>query len=178
MQDAAGHGSDRQLCIMVMGPSGVGKTSISQGIADALGAAFLEGDDYHPESNRKAMADGHPLTDEMRWPWLKALSVAVVNSAQSRATVFSCSALKRIYRDFLRDHIDGLEIVYLHADHDVILQRMQAREHFMPPSMLELQLATLEVPTDDENAITLDTEHPVETSVRHALDDLKKRGKI
>ena len=176
MQDAPHTGVSRQLCIMVMGPSGVGKTSISLGLAERLDAAFLEGDDYHPASNREAMAAGHPLTDEMRWPWLKALSVAVVESARTRCTVFSCSALKHSYRDYLRDHIGAMEIVYLHADHDVILDRMRARKHFMPPSMLDSQLATLEIPTPDEDVITLDTELPVEISVQHAVDDLKQRG--
>lgn len=144
-----------------------------------LGLPFWRATTTTPKAIERRWRTAIPLTDEMRWPWLKALSVAVVDSAQSRATVFSCSALKRIYRDFLRDHIDGLEIVYLHADHDVILQRMQAREHFMPPSMLESQLATLEVPTDDENAITLDTEHPRRNlGPGHALDDLKNAEKI
>ncbi|MBK4217447.1 gluconokinase [Paracoccus caeni] len=160
---------------MVMGPSGVGKTSIAVGLAEAIGATFIEGDDYHPPENRAAMASGHPLTDEMRWPWLEALSVAVRDSIATQRTVFACSALKRSYRDLLRDRIGGLDLVYLHAPAELILERMKARVHFMPPELLQSQLDTLEVPTPDEEPITLDMTLSIEGAVNQGLDQLRAR---
>lgn len=163
------------LCIMVMGPSGVGKTSIAVGIAEAIGGIFIEGDDYHPPENRAAMSAGHPLTDEMRWPWLEALSIAVRDSIQTQRVVFACSALKRSYRDLLRDRIGGMDLVYLHAPAELILERMRARTHFMPPSLLQSQLDTLEVPTPDEQPITLDMTLSIDEAVQQGLDVLSDR---
>ncbi|MCF3973430.1 gluconokinase [Paracoccus sp. EGI L200073] len=152
-----------------MGPSGVGKSTVAAALAECLGAAFIEGDDYHPPENRAAMAAGRPLTDQMRAPWLDALAAAVARSVRSRDTVFSCSALRRSYRDRLRRRIGPVRIIHLTAPPDLIRQRMQARQHFMPPGMLDSQIATLEVPTPDEAAITIDvTSEPKET-VRKAV---------
>lgn len=156
-------------CIMVMGPSGVGKSSLAGAIARHLDAAFLEGDDYHPPENHAAMAAGHPLDDAMRRPWLLALAEAVRQSAQRRDTVFACSGLKRSYRDLLRDRIGPLVLIYPHAPAEVILARMRARNHFMPPSMLQSQLATLEEPGPDESAIRLDMTRPLDESVAEAI---------
>lgn len=161
-----------QRPILVMGPSGVGKSSIAGAIARRLDAAFIEGDDYHPPENRAAMAAGQPLDDAMRRPWLLALADAVRQSARTRRTVFACSALKRSYRDLLRDRIGPLVLVYPHAPAEVILARMKARDHFMPPSLLQSQLETLEEPGPDEGAIRLDTTRPLDETVAEALRQL------
>jgi gluconokinase len=159
-------------CIMVMGPSGVGKSTVAEGIARHLDAALIEGDDYHPSENRAAMAAGRPLDDAMRRPWLLALAEAVRQSARTRETVFACSALRRSYRDLLRDRIGPLVLVYPHAPRDLILSRMKNRNHFMPPALLASQLATLEEPGTDEDPIRLDTARPLDQVLAAALEHL------
>ena len=159
-------------CIMVMGPSGVGKSTVAEGIARHLDAALIEGDDYHPPENRAAMAAGQPLDDAMRRPWLLALAEAVRQSARTRETVFACSALRRSYRDLLRDRIGPLVLVYPHAPRDLILSRMKNRNHFMPPALLASQLATLEEPGADEDPIRLDTARPLDQVLAAALERL------
>jgi gluconokinase len=159
-------------CIMVMGPSGVGKSTVAEGIARHLDAALIEGDDYHPSENRAAMAAGRPLDDAMRRPWLLALAEAVRQSARTRETVFACSALRRSYRDLLRDRIGPLVLVYPHAPCDLILSRMKNRNHFMPPALLASQLATLEEPGVDEDPIRLDTARPLDQVLAAALEHL------
>ena len=157
---------------MVMGPSGVGKSTVAEGIARHLDAALIEGDDYHPPENRAAMAAGRPLDDAMRRPWLLALAKAVRQSASTRETVFACSALRRSYRDLLRDRIGPLVLVYPHAPRDLILSRMKSRNHFMPPALLASQLATLEEPGADEDPIRLDTARPLDQVLAAALERL------
>ncbi|WP_108815619.1 gluconokinase [Loktanella sp. Alg231-35] len=140
--------------IMVMGVSGCGKSTVGAGLADALGGVFLDGDDYHPQSNVAHMAAGRPLTDEMRWPWLDALSQAVDVSRRDTPTVFACSALRKSYRDHLHAAIPELKVMYLDAPRNVVAERVARRtDHYMPTSLLESQFATLEVP-----------EHPTATA--------------
>src|SRR6056297_1242031 len=98
---------------MVMGVSGCGKSTVGAALAKAIGGRFLDGDDYHPQANVDHMASGQPLTDEMRWPWLELLAKAVNTSRKGRDTVFACSALRRSYRNFLRQRIPDLKVVYL-----------------------------------------------------------------
>jgi gluconokinase len=155
-----------------MGPSGVGKSTVAAGIARHLDAALIEGDDYHPPENRAAMAAGRPLDDAMRRPWLLALADAVRQSAKTRETVFACSALRRSYRDLLRDRIGPLVLVYPYAPRDLILLRMKNRDHFMPPALLASQLATLEDPGADEDPIRLDTARPLDQVLAEALERL------
>lgn len=157
-----------------MGSSGAGKSSIAAGLAGRLKAAMIEGDDFHPPENRAAMAAGRPLDDAMRLPWLRAVAAAVRRSAQVRLTVFACSALKRSYRDLLRAEIGPLALVYPHAPEPVIRARMQARDHFMPPSLLRSQLDTLEPPSPDEGALWLDATRPLEDVVAEAAAWLTK----
>lgn len=166
----SGTATTAPACIMVMGPSGVGKSSIARALAERLGAVFIEGDDFHPPENRAAMAAGIPLTDAMRAPWLRALADAVAASRAQRATVFACSALKRSYRDVLRARIGGdLRLIYLHAPPDLILARMQARQHYMPPALLASQLQALQPPTDDESPVMLDMTGPIDTALDQAM---------
>ena len=142
---------------MVMGVSGCGKSTIGQAFADRIGGVFLDGDDYHPPKNIARMTAGEPLTDEMRWPWLDLLAVAVNAARQDHAVVFACSALKRRYRDHLRDRIDGLQVCYLDAPREVVSARLSARaDHFMPPALLDSQYATLEVPRSPAAVVRID----------------------
>lgn len=146
-----------QPAIMVMGVSGCGKSTIGAGLADALGGAFLDGDDYHPQGNVDHMAAGRPLTDAMRWPWLDSLALAVNAARQDRIVVFACSALKQCYRQHLQGAIADLKIAYLDAPRDVVGRRIAQRHgHYMPASLLASQYATLEVPQNPAVAVSID----------------------
>ena len=145
-----------QKAIMVMGVSGAGKSTIAAGLANALGGVFLDGDDYHPQSNVDHMAAGHPLTDEMRWPWLDVLASAVNAERQDHITVFACSALKSRYRNYLRAAVPGLQIAYLDAPQAVVAARLaQRKNHYMPSSLLDSQYAALEVPASAEAVVSI-----------------------
>lgn len=138
--------------IVVMGVSGTGKSTIGRGLADALGLPFLEGDDLHPAANVAKMADGIPLTDADRAPWLDRIAAEL-----DQPLVVTCSALKRSYRDRLRGAAPDLVLVYLHGTPELLASRMAQRDgHFMPTSLLQSQLATLEEPAADEDVIPVD----------------------
>ncbi|MBB3348423.1 MULTISPECIES: gluconokinase [unclassified Sphingomonas] len=151
------------LAIVVMGVSGTGKTTLATALAHALACPMLEGDTYHSAANVAKMRDGHPLTDEDRWPWLDRLGAALGDAARERGrAVAACSALRRAYRERLGD-ASGLRpaFVLLALDHDTIARRMATRSgHYMPVALLDSQLATLEPPTADERALTLDSTRP------------------
>ncbi|GHC62722.1 gluconokinase [Neogemmobacter tilapiae] len=137
--------------IVVMGVCGCGKSSVGQGIAAALGLPFTDGDDLHPAANVAKMASGQPLTDADRWPWLTK-----VGETLAPGGVVACSALKRSYRDHIRKAAPDVRFVYLHGDRALLAARLAARPgHFMPPALLDSQLATLEIPQADENPIIL-----------------------
>ncbi|WP_300037572.1 gluconokinase [uncultured Roseobacter sp.] len=141
---------------VVMGVSGCGKTSVGMGFAEAIGAFFVDGDDLHPPENVAKMARGEPLRDEDRAPWLKAVAARMQEGPNT--VVIGCSALKRSYRDIIRNGAGG-DVVFLHLEgsRDLIASRMSAREgHFMPLSLLDSQFATLEPPQADEQALTVD----------------------
>jgi gluconokinase len=144
--------------IIVMGVSGCGKSLISARIAQALDGVFEDADDFHPTSNIKKMAGGTPLTDDDRAPWLDILRERIVlNQRQTACYVLACSALKQSYRDRLRgnDSPETLAFIYLEGSKELIRQRMEARDHFMPPALLDSQFATLEKP---EDGIAIDIE--------------------
>ncbi|SON54975.1 Thermoresistant gluconokinase [Hartmannibacter diazotrophicus] len=140
--------------VLVMGVCGVGKTTLAQSIADALHCGVVEADDFHPKQNVDAMRAGQPLNDDMRWSWLDALGNVVAGTMEadpSRPVVFACSALKRSYRERLREKLGRFAIVHLTGSPDLIHERMTGRkDHFMPTSLLASQLADLEPPTEDE----------------------------
>ena len=146
------------LHLVVMGVSGCGKTLIGNAVAQVLGLPFIEGDELHPPRNVALMAAGTPLTDADRADWLATIA-ARLGSAQAagQGLVVSCSALKRNYRDGLRASCPGLRFVHLHGSAALLHQRMLARTgHYMPASLLDSQLATLEPPAADEDAISVD----------------------
>lgn len=140
-----------------MGVCGVGKTSIAHAVAERLDGAFVEGDDFHTPESKARMAAGHALTDAMRRPWLEAIAAAARDRGAERTpVVIACSALKRAYRDFLRERLPGLQVAHLAGDPELIRRRMVERaDHFMPPAMLDSQLADLEAPGAEE-ALTVD----------------------
>ena len=133
---------------IVMGVSGSGKTTIGTLLAQRLGTQFLDADDYHPQANKDKMHAGIPLTDDDRWPWLHTLNDLLLQH-RSNGCVLACSALKETYRTVLLQGIaaENLDFVLLDGSKNMIATRMEHRRHFMPPSMLDSQLATLEVPS-------------------------------
>lgn len=138
---------------VVMGVTAAGKTTLGEHLSKALKMPFIEGDELHPESNVAKMAAGVPLTDEDRWPWFANIAAAV-NQIQGPAIV-SCSALKRAYRDYLRSALTGpVKYLWLNPDKEALEQRLLARQdHFMPASLLNSQLETLETPLSEKDVI-------------------------
>lgn len=152
---------------VVMGVSGSGKSLIGAALARALGTDFVEGDDYHSAENVQRMASGIPLTDEDRGQWLRSLAVRL-GEAKDAGTglVMTCSALKRSYRDVLRADAGELRFVFLRGPRALVAERIAGRRgHFMPPSLLESQLATLEEPSPDEHAWVCDIKESPEDLV-------------
>jgi gluconokinase len=134
---------------VIMGVSGCGKSLIGDKLSQALGGVFKDADDFHPLSNKENMANGIPLTDEDRWPWLHVLREQIVlHRSNTPCYVLACSALKQSYRDLLRgnDSPETLSFVYLKGTKKLIGQRMEERNHFMPNALLDSQFATLEEP--------------------------------
>lgn len=162
-------------CIVVMGVSGCGKSTVGRALAAALGLPFVEGDDLHPPRNVAKMRSGTPLTDDDRRDWLATLAEVLAGAAaRGHGVVVSCSALKRRYRDQLRAGAPGTRFVYLHGTPELLAERLAARRHaYMPASLLESQLQTLEAPAADEAAIELDIAQPAESLVAEALRRLE-----
>jgi gluconokinase len=158
--------------IIVMGVAGAGKSSLGRVLAEKLALPFLEGDTFHPPANVAKMAAGVALNDDDRWPWLAALAAALKKSESG--AVLACSALKRAYRDRLRDGAGRpLKFVWLSVSRPALNARMSARTgHYMPASLLNSQLATLERPTPDEAAITIDGDAPLAMILRDALSEI------
>ena len=161
--------------LVVMGVSGCGKTSVGRQLASALGLDFIEGDELHPPRNVALMAAGTPLTDVDRADWLATIATRLGQAqADGRGLVGSCSALKRRYRDLLRAACPGLRFIHLHGPAALLRQRLDVRTgHYMPPTLLDSQLATLEPPAPDEAAITLDITPPTPQLVAAALAQLQ-----
>lgn len=157
--------------VVVMGVCGSGKSTLGAALARALGATFLEGDEFHPPANVARMAAGVPLTDADREGWLRVLGEQLAAAARERrAVVLSCSALKRAYRDALRAQVGPIALIHLSGTPALLAQRMAGRSgHYMPPSLLASQLATLEPPQPDEGALTLDIARDPSALLRDAL---------
>ncbi|ANP88473.1 gluconokinase [Rhizobium leguminosarum] len=165
--------------IIVMGVSGCGKSSVGEKLAEALHLAFVEGDALHPAANVEKMSRGIPLTDDDRMPWLDRIGEDIKASLEkSEGIIVSCSALKRLYRDRLRAAAGGnLFFVYLEGSRALLMKRMGERKgHFMPVSLLDSQLATLEVPTGEQGVVTVDIDDTVEGIAATALKGLASLG--
>jgi gluconokinase len=161
--------------VVVMGVSGSGKSTVAAGMAHALGWAFAEGDDLHSEANKHKMASGIPLTDEDRWPWLRAIGAWMDDQLRAgRSAVVTCSALRRAYRDLLREGRPTVRFCELDAPDGLLAERLQARQgHYMPPSLLPSQLATLEPLAPDEPGVRVSVAATPEQIVRAALAALE-----
>jgi gluconokinase len=163
------------LAVVVMGVSGCGKSAIGEALAELLGAEFIEGDRLHPAENVALMASGVALTDEDRAGWLDAVgdAIAAANGG-GRGVIAACSALKRKYRDRLRDKVPGLVFVHPVVDKETARSRIAGRRgHFMPASLVDSQFAILEAPQVDETAISLDGLKPVDILVGEAVRRLR-----
>ena len=158
---------------VIMGVSGCGKSEMGRRLADCIGVAYVEGDDDHPAANVTKMAAGIALDDADRQDWLLILQ-ARIRAAQQQGVglVLSCSALKRRYRDLLRQGDPALVFVHLNGDRELIAARMLARgNHFMPLALLDSQLRDLEPPAEDENAVRLD----IRRAPEQLIDDITQR---
>jgi gluconokinase len=158
--------------IVVMGVSGSGKSLIGKKLAEALRGTFEDADDFHPPANIDKMSKGFALTDGDRWPWLHVLRERIVSHQSNLGCyVLACSALKQSYRDLLRggDSPEALRFVYLMGTKKVLLERIERRDHFMPSSLLDSQLATLEEP---EDAIAINVELEPDTIISAILGAL------
>lgn len=145
------------MILLVMGVAGVGKTTIGEPLARALGWRFLDADDYHPPENVAKMKAGIPLQDADRWPWLSRLNREL---KELENAVLACSALKESYRERLAQGIPHFTVVYLYGDAELIRARLASRQHrYMPAALLDSQLATLEPPAQ---AIAIDVAAPLE----------------
>lgn len=141
---------------IIMGVAGSGKTTIATKLAERLGLPFKDADSFHPPENVAKMSRGEPLSDDNRQPWLEAI-VNYIDTHEN--VVVTCSALKRKYRDTLRQAKPHGKIIFLTGSEELIYARMSARkDHFMPLSLLKSQLATLEIPTSDENILSISIE--------------------
>ena len=162
-----------QRHVVVMGVSGVGKTTVAEQLARRLGYQFAEGDDFHPRDNVAKMSAGVPLDDEDRMPWLQALAAWVrERDQQGRSTVLTCSALRRRYRDVLREGSSML-FVHLVGDEALLATRMGGRDHFMPPELLRSQFEALEPLGDDEPGMTVEVRDEPERVVERVLEGLQ-----
>ncbi len=160
------------LRVVVMGVSGCGKSTVGAALAQRLGVGFIEGDALHPPANVHKMAAGTPLTDDDRRGWLDAIAQAL-RAAEGQGAVVACSALKRRYRDRLREAAPGLRLVHLAGAEPLLAQRLARRSgHYMPASLLPSQLATLEPPALDEHALILDITEPPEALAERAARQL------
>ena len=165
------------MILIVAGVSGSGKTTVGALLAGRLRWQFADADAFHPASNVVKMHAGIPLTDDDRWPWLRTIRAAIEEKQRAGETaVFTCSSLKRSYRDILRANDKDVCFVYLEGTFECLHERLATRTgHFFDPALLQSQLDTLEPPGEDE-AIIVSIEHTPEEIVDIVIGQLKTRG--
>lgn len=162
--------------ILVMGVAGTGKTEIARRLAAMLNGAFLEADTLHSAENVASMSRGIPLTDADRWPWLQAVC-DTAREQQNRPVVIACSALKRSYRDFIRERMGPVTVLFLNGPAALISERLRNRKgHFATLSLHESQMRTLEPPAADEQPIDLDIQLSPEDILDLALNILQRES--
>jgi gluconokinase len=161
-----------------MGVSGSGKSTIAGKLAERLHWTCEDGDRFHPKSNVDKMSAGHPLTDEDRAPWLKAIADEIDRVCRNgEHAVIACSALKRAYRDILVHGRSDVRIIFLNGSRELIAKRLSLRKgHFMPPALLESQFNTLEPPGSDEDPVVADIAPSIEAILDQILAQLKFDG--
>ena len=153
-----------------MGVTGSGKSTLGRALSEVLARPFLEGDDFHPAANISKMKSGIALTDEDRWPWLVAIGDHLRMASNTGGAVVSCSALKRSYRDLIRSRLQtGVAFIHLNLDRETLQTRMGGRQHFMPVTLLASQLALLEPPGVDEDALVVDAALPTPDQIEVVL---------
>jgi carbohydrate kinase (thermoresistant glucokinase family) len=158
--------------VVVMGVSGCGKTSVGLALAQKLHARFVDADDLHPAANKAKMSAGIPLNDDDRWPWLDAVAS---NLEEQELTIVACSALKKAYRDRILAAAPGTVFVHLHGSRVVLDERLGNRKgHFMPASLLDSQLATLEPLGPLEPGLVIEIDQPIEAIVAAATAALRE----
>ena len=157
---------------VVMGVCGCGKSTIGTALAERLGTPFIEGDKFHPAENVAKMSAGIPLDDADRAGWLRALADQISNARErGEGLVVSCSALKRRYRDLLRQAYPELRFAHLQGPRELIADRLGRRtDHYMPPALLDSQLRDLEALQDDEGGIRLDIAQPPSGLVERIIE--------
>lgn len=163
---------------VVMGAAGAGKTTLGERLAACLGWLFQEGDSLHPPENVAKMKSGQPLTDTDRAPWLVAVA-KVIDGWRGRGEcgIITCSALKRSYRRRIIGDRRDVRLIYLQGPRELIAERLTSRKgHFMPPSLLDSQMAVLEPPGPDENPITVRIERPIEEIITYLSGVLSSSG--
>ena len=155
--------------IVVMGVCGTGKSTIGRGLAERLNCPYADADDYHPAANVAKMRDGIALNDQDREPWLDRLRQLIEqHQTDGAGIVLACSALREIYRERLHPASGDLKFVFLRGDRELLAERMAARtDHYMPPTLLDSQLATLEVPAP-RDALWCDVADTPETIIANA----------
>lgn len=162
--------------VVVMGVSAAGKTTVAQALSARLRVPWRDADDLHPAANVAKMADGVPLTDDDRWPWLDTVG-AVMAAARPDGMVMACSALRRVYRDRLRAHVPDLVFVHLDGTRDLLAVRAAARtDHYMPASLLPSQLATLQPLADGERGVAINVNDTVDAIADKAMAWLRVAG--
>jgi gluconokinase len=161
--------------MIIMGVQGSGKSTIGSLLARRLDVPFIDGDRLHSKENRAWMAAGHPLSDEQRLPWLREVGACLAKGAGT-GVVAACSALKRSYRDLLREQAPSMLTVFASGDADLIHSRLIARSHeYMPASLLTAQLDDLEARQDDEPGLTVDIAKSPEDVVDCIMTMLSER---
>lgn len=159
--------------VVVMGVSAAGKSTTGRLLAAELAVDFLDADDLHPASNRAKMSAGTPLTDEDRMPWLDRVGDELA-ARSTEGVVIACSALRRTYRDRIRERVPSVVFVHLHGSDALLAERAAGRtDHFMPPSLLRSQLDTLEVLDPDEAGMVVEVSAPPADLSRAALEWLE-----
>lgn len=167
------------ITVVVMGVSGSGKTTVAKHLVDILGWPFAEGDEFHPQANVEKMRSGRPLSDEDRWPWLEAVAHWIgAQEAAGRSAIVACSALKRAYREVLRRDHPSVWFVHVTSSPDGLQHRLETRTgHYMPASLLDSQLETLEPLGPDEPGSTVSGEDSPDEVAARALEALRhERG--
>jgi len=160
------------LQVVVMGPSGSGKSTVGEALAAKLGVPFVDADDLHPITNIDKMSAGIPLTDDDRWPWLKAVGQTIAE-ADDTGVVVACSALRRVYREAIAREAPGTRFVFLDGSRALLTERLAARKgHFAGPALLESQLETLEPLESDEKGVTVSIEGTPQEIVERAAAQL------
>jgi gluconokinase len=169
------------LLLVVMGVSGCGKSTFSKALGEAFGLVYVDGDDLHSPDSVAKMKAGIALEDADRWPWLdriaKFLLAGSYPNGAARGKVVACSALKRAYRDRIRQGLPGVRFIFLDGSDELIRSRMALRTgHFMQPDLLASQLRTLERPTaDEQDVLTVNTARPVEQLLQEVAAMLQAR---